>query len=624
MGLATSSMAKKGQPISKEKQLLIRLMWHLPKQVAEQRELGAASIAKKIIVDLKGKAIADTNNVATTKKGRTTTWVQVSYHSLGAPSYQCPNCDATMWYEERNNKANKDQNPTFSLCFQQGKVLLPQFKDTPEPLNRLFDYNQPVRSTFRDLIRVYNGMFCFTSFKARIDHSINKGRGLYTLPINRQNYHRIGSLLPTEGTQPSEEGVDGAIVGSLIRMVDANSANSKAFRMARDWCLADTTANVELRMLSERTKSKQYSSSTVSEVASLITNDFGDEEPIRDIVVCKKDSPSKRISELHPSYMALQYPLLFPYGEDGYHEKIIKDQRTTLHRGGRGTGKTFLYKTIISRLRSELKIVLVVASSGIASLLLPDGKTAHIRFVIPLELLENITCGIKQNTHLAKHMQQVELIIWDEAPMTQKYAFEALDKTLKDILGYPNLDKRNKIFGGMMVLLGGVFRKFLPVIPKGKRAGNVQACINRSKLWKHCKVSTLKRMPARTKDGGDEPTWIEIPETFLIPSSESPIQQIVKETYPNFIQRKKDDTYLRERAILTPRNGNVDAINAYMFDKLAGRAITYHSANEICKGSTDTLDQHNLYPTEFLNTLNFHEMSPHALTLKKEHSPSCY
>ncbi|GJR28885.1 ATP-dependent DNA helicase PIF1-like protein [Tanacetum coccineum] len=101
----------------------------------------------------------------------------------------------------------------------------------------------------------------------------------------------------------------------------------------------------------------------VIEVATLITNDFGNREPTRDIVVNKKDSRPKRISELHPSYMALQYPLLFLYGEDGYHDNIPyhtntgkrkttrdnvimkeyyayviqyrKDQGTTLLRGGR-------------------------------------------------------------------------------------------------------------------------------------------------------------------------------------------------------------------------------------------------------------------------------------------------
>nr|VDC73443.1 unnamed protein product [Brassica rapa] len=42
--------------------------------------------------------------------------------------------------------------------------------------------------------------------------------------------------------------------------------------------------------------------------------------------------------------------------------------------GNRGTGKTFLYQTIISRLRSRKQIVLPVASSGIAALLLPNGE----------------------------------------------------------------------------------------------------------------------------------------------------------------------------------------------------------------------------------------------------------
>lgn len=120
--------------------------------------------------------------------------------------------------------------------------------------------------------------------------------------------------------------------------------------------------------------------------------------------------------------------------------------------------------------------------TGITSLLLPGGRTADSRFVIPLELMENSTCGIKQNTHLAEPMKQASLIIWDEAPMTQRYGFKALDKTLKDILGYPNVANRERIFGGMNVLLGGDFRQILPVIPKAKRREVVKSCINRSKL----------------------------------------------------------------------------------------------------------------------------------------------
>jgi hypothetical protein len=63
--------------------------------------------------------------------------------------------------------------------------------------------------------------------------------------------------------------------------------------------------------------------------------------------------------------------------------------------GHGGTGKTFLWNAIITHLRSEKKIVLVVASSGVASLLLPKGRTAHSRFKIPFDLNEAGTCSIK-------------------------------------------------------------------------------------------------------------------------------------------------------------------------------------------------------------------------------------
>ncbi|GJV81518.1 ATP-dependent DNA helicase PIF1-like protein [Tanacetum coccineum] len=317
--------------------------------------------------------------------------------------------------------------------------------------------------------------------------------------------------------------------------------------------------------------------------------------------------------------------------------------------GPGGTGKTFLYKTIISRLRSERRIVLAVASSGIASLLLPAGRTAHSRFVIPLELAENSTCGIKQNTQLAELMQEVELIIWDEAPMTRRYAFEALDVTLRDILGFKAPSRRQQLFGGMTVLLGGDFRQILPVIPKAKRPEIVQACINRSHLWDSCNIFKLTRsmrvneygadgqidtfkqefnqqvlavgdgtVPVKKKEEEDEATWIDIPEQFLIKEWDSPIQIIMNETYPEFTSRQSDGEYLKERAILTPKNDDADAINEYMFKQLSGETVTYYSADEVCKAFTDNIHQHQLYPMEFLNSLNFSGMPPQKLYLKKE------
>lgn len=66
--------------------------------------------------------------------------------------------------------------------------------------------------------------------------------------------------------------------------------------------------------------------------------------------------------------------------------------------GHGGIGKTYLWKTIISKLRSEGRVVLVVASSGIASLLLPGGRTAHSRFKIPIKIDDCSICEIKKGT----------------------------------------------------------------------------------------------------------------------------------------------------------------------------------------------------------------------------------
>ncbi|CAN1189516.1 ATP-dependent DNA helicase PIF1 [Linum perenne] len=97
-------------------------------------------------------------------------------------------------------------------------------------------------------------------------------------------------------------------------------------------------------------------------------------------------------------------------------------------------GKTFLYNCIISRVRSTGGITLVVASSGIAATLLPDGVTAHSRFKIPLEIDNLSTCMVKKGSEVAELLKSATLIVWDEAPMIHRLAFEAVDRTMCDII----------------------------------------------------------------------------------------------------------------------------------------------------------------------------------------------
>ncbi|XP_076953686.1 uncharacterized protein LOC143627850 [Bidens hawaiensis] len=75
------------------------------------------------------------------------------------------------------------------------------------------------------------------------------------------------------------------------------------------------------------------------------------------------------------------------------------------------TGKTFLWKKLASSVRSKGLIVLNVASSGIATLLLTGGRTAHSRFKIPINLTEDSICSFDPQSEVADLIKQTSLII---------------------------------------------------------------------------------------------------------------------------------------------------------------------------------------------------------------------
>jgi ATP-dependent DNA helicase PIF1 len=80
--------------------------------------------------------------------------------------------------------------------------------------------------------------------------------------------------------------------------------------------------------------------------------------------------------------------------------------------------------------------------------------------------------------------------------MSNRNCFEALDKSLRDILRFNNDNSQNKPFGGTTVVLGGDFRQTLPVVPKGRREQIVNASI-KTYLWNHFEIFKLKKHEAK-------------------------------------------------------------------------------------------------------------------------------
>lgn len=116
----------------------------------------------------------------------------------------------------------------------------------------------------------------------------------------------------------------------------------------------------------------------------------------------------KRESEAMVPKLNLQQRIIFERILDA-----VNSQRQELMflYGHGGTGKTFVWKSLVYTLRSRRKIVLAVASSGIAALLLPGGRTAHSRFKLPINLTDELVCIVKKNTQLANLLKQTDLII---------------------------------------------------------------------------------------------------------------------------------------------------------------------------------------------------------------------
>ncbi|XP_010412531.1 PREDICTED: ATP-dependent DNA helicase PIF1-like [Camelina sativa] len=318
-----------------------------------------------------------------------------------------------------------------------------------------------------------------------------------------------------------------------------------------------------------------------------------------------------------------------------------KSGRLFFVQGPGGTWKTYVYKAIIAKLRSISKVVIPVASAGIAALLLPGGRAAHSIFKIPITVNEGSTCEIKPGTMLGTLIAKADLIIWDEAPMAHRQAFEAVDRTIRDLMALEDESAINKPCGGKTVLLGGDFRQILPVVPQGSRQDTVQAAINRSHLWTACKIFNLSKNMRLKKSDADFAAWIlnvgdgnsksasttpeeqggcsriAIEKALMLPNTGNNLEEVTKAAYPRFSQSFKERDYLTERAILTPRNETLLELNDYQLSKVEGEIKEYLSSDSIQTELAPTGDWNNLYTVEYLNSLEFSCLPNHRLRLKE-------
>jgi hypothetical protein len=320
-----------------------------------------------------------------------------------------------------------------------------------------------------------------------------------------------------------------------------------------------------------------------------------------------------------------------------------------------GTSKTFFYSCLLSTVCAQGRVAVVVASSGIAALLLDGGRTTHSRFKILVQGLNSMsTCYISRDSELAALLQAAALIVWDEAVMMHMHVFEAVNKSLQDIMDVINPAFKFLPFSGLVVVFGGDFRQILPIVPHDTRGDVVAAALNHSSIWQHVRVFKLhtnmhvQRLLAQggvhaqadaTRQQafadylqcvgeGAKRVYPSIGEdSILIPHdmccNGPTMADLIEEVYgalSSIVEYVARSAYIIERAILTPLNEDVDALNKLINDKYAftkhdgspSQHHVYYSADSVVHG-----EQHGIYPTEFLNTLSFSGVPPHELHLQE-------
>jgi len=290
--------------------------------------------------------------------------------------------------------------------------------------------------------------------------------------------------------------------------------------------------------------------------------------------------------------------------------------------GPGGTGKTFLYRALLAKVRSQNKIAVATATSGVAASIMPGGRTSHSRFKIPLTIDSGGYCSFTKQSGTATLLRTASLIVWDEVSMIKKQAVEALDNSMRDIMDRPDLP-----FGGKTVVFGGDFRQVLPVVRKGSRAQIVDASLCRSYLWGYMRhLKPVRNMRAhsdpwfaeyllRIGNGIEEANAdgeIRLPDEICVPytGDGNDLDRVIQCIFPNLNENMADTDYITSRAILSTRNDWVDRINMKMIGSFQGGEVEYHSFDSVVD------DPHNYYPSEFLNTLTPNGLPPHVLKLK--------
>lgn len=227
------------------------------------------------------------------------------------------------------------------------------------------------------------------------------------------------------------------------------------------------------------------------------------------------------------TYFETNYPLLRPAQKQFVDAVLASNGGAFFLDAVGGAGKTFCENLLLAKFRSDGKVAVAVATSGIAATLLAGGRTARGALKLPILYSDGCTWNVSAQSQEPDFFRHADLFIWDETAVAHRYLHEALDNGLHDIL------QNDRPFGGKSVFSGD-FRQTLPMVPKGNEAQIVAACLKKSHLWDHLSLIRLHEN-MRVRQGGSINAEAEAYAAWLLKLGNGTLPPATGQADPSFI-----------------------------------------------------------------------------------------
>ncbi|WP_372755193.1 helix-turn-helix domain-containing protein [Mariniflexile sp.] len=255
-------------------------------------------------------------------------------------------------------------------------------------------------------------------------------------------------------------------------------------------------------------------------------------------------------------------------------EFVNNTNRSIFLTGKAGTGKT----TFLHRLKMDsLKRLVVVAPTGVAAIN-AKGVTIHSFFQMPFGPILpdtdlNNSSGFNRKFSKTKIniIKSMDLLVIDEISMVRADLLDGIDRTLR------RFRNRNKVFGGVQVLMIGDLQQLSPVIRENewellKHVYN-NGFFFSSRAFQECAAITIELKHIYRQEN---PKFIQIlNEIRNNVLSEAAAEELNKRYIPDFIP-EPDAGYIS----LTTHNNKAEATNKAELDKLKTKEFTYNAKIE--------------------------------------------